>query len=81
MKRTKLTRVAALFLTLLMVSGTFVVMAPVSAAGEDGTGSLLQEMSEALNAKSYLEYRSEYEGVPRASARGRSTSPLRVFTR
>ena len=68
MKRTKLTRVAALFLTLLMVSGTFVVMAPVSAAGEDGTGSLLQEMSEALNAKSYLEYRSEYEGVPRATS-------------
>ena len=72
MKRTKLLRLASLFLTVLMIAGTFTAVLPVYAA--DGTGgnsgegsSTLQQISDALNAISYLEYDEKYADVKRAT--------------
>ena len=71
MKRTKLARLTALLLTVLMLAGAFTAALPVMAAEADGSdsgsGPSLQQISEELNAKSYLEYSSEYEDVPRAT--------------
>ena len=72
MKRTKLLRLTSLFLTLLMVAGTFTALLPVYAAdGDAGTGtggsSSLQQISEALNAISYREYDEKYADVARAT--------------
>ncbi len=70
MKRTKLLKITSLLLSVLMLAGTFTVFTPVYAAdtgtGSDGS-STLQEISDALNAKSYLKYMSEHEGAKRAT--------------
>ncbi len=72
MKRTKLLRLTSLFLTVLMIAGTFTAVLPVFAAdaggGNSGAGSsTLQQISDALNAISYSEYVEKHEGVKRAT--------------
>ena len=72
MKRTKLCRLISLILTVLMIAGTFTVVLPVSAAeGTGGTSggssTTIQQISDALNAKSYLEYTNEHKNAVRAT--------------
>ncbi len=72
MKRTKLLRLTSLFLTILMVAGAFTAVLPVYAAGgsegNSGEGSsTLQQISDALNAISYLEYSEEHADAKRAT--------------
>ncbi len=75
MKRTKLQKLMALFLCLLMIASTFTVMMPVAAADEEtetenndtSARKDLQEISDALNAISYLEYTREHKDAKRAT--------------
>lgn len=73
MKRTKLLRLTSLFLTILMIAGTFTAILPVYAADGDSTGNsgggsqTLQQISDALNAISYLEYTKRHADAVRAT--------------
>ena len=72
MQRTKLIKLTSLFLSLLMLAGTFTVIMPVSAAdggAETGSGGVsIAQISETLNAISYLEYSNEHKNAQRATA-------------
>lgn len=75
MKRTKLQKLMALFLSLLMLAGTFTVLTPASAAEEESETTKtstsakkdLVEISETLNAKTYLEYMNDIGEVARST--------------
>ena len=74
MKKTKLTKVVALFLAILMIAGSMSIT--VAAEGllttapslpTTGATSSIDEVREILNAISYGEYSEKYVDVPRAS--------------
>lgn len=70
MNKSRSLKLTALFLTLLMLAGVFIV--PVSAADTDSgvasvTKKTIKEVSETLNAITYEEYNKKYSDVPRAT--------------
>ena len=73
MKRTQLLKITSFILSVLMLAGTFTAVLPVYAAdggtsgSTAGNGTTLQQISDALNAKSYLSYMTEHADAKRAT--------------
>ena len=67
MKKTRLTRLIAVFLSLMMLAGTFGVTTAAADDSSSQVGYDIAEVQDLLNAEPYAEYAERTSNVPRAS--------------